>query len=271
MPRVDVAIEAARSAGAVLRRVQHADLSVEEKQSSRTSIVTAADLQSQQEIVRVIRRACPDDLIIGEEGNDGVLQTPGRWYVDPLDGTTNYAHGLPFCCTSIAYCDDGGTGIGVVHDPLRDEMFVAVREQGATCNGHPIGASVRRDLHSSVLSTQVQSDDRAVLDRYASRLRCLLGVARAVRTLGAPALALAYVACGRLDAFCEDNMSPWDTLAGALLIEEAGGRVTTFDGAARPLDGRADILASNGHLHERLVGLLQERPAVTAFERSAAS
>jgi myo-inositol-1(or 4)-monophosphatase len=256
MRRVDVAIEAATAAGAVIRSGNDSDLNIQEKDSSRTSIVTAADLRSQQAIVGVIRRTCPHDLIVGEEGIDGESASPGRWYVDPLDGTTNYAHRLPFYCASIAYCDADGVAIGVVYDPVRDDMFTAIRGRGATRNSRPIAVSTTRQLRSSLLSTQVQSDDATVLDRHTSRLRTFLGVARAVRTLGAPALALAYVACGRLDAFFEDNVSPWDTLAGSLLIEEAGGRVTTFAGACRPTDKKADILASNALLHDGLLARL---------------
>jgi myo-inositol-1(or 4)-monophosphatase len=255
--RVDVAIAAAKAAGAVLRAGHARDLAIEEKQASRTSIVTAVDLASQEAIVRVIRDACPDDAVIGEEGNDGDTRARSRWYVDPLDGTTNYAHGFPFYCTSIAYCDPDGIAIGVVYDPFRNDMFVATRGGGATHNGGRLTVSGHRELRTSLLATQVQSDDTTVLDHFAARVRRFVGVARAVRALGAPALVLAYVARGWLDAFCEDNMSPWDTLAGTLMITEAGGRVTTFSGAPRPLDRAADILASNGHLHDRLIELLR--------------
>jgi myo-inositol-1(or 4)-monophosphatase len=258
MRRVEVAIEAAKIAGSVIRSSNGAELNIQEKDSSRTSIVTAADLRSQEEVVRVIRRVCPDDLIVGEEGNDGKSTSLSRWYVDPLDGTTNYAHRLPFYCVSIAHCDADGVAIGVVYDPVRNDMFTAIRDGGATLNGRPIAVSSNRQLRSSLLATQVQSDDADVLDAYASRLRAFLGVARAVRSLGAPALALAYVACGRLDAFFENNMSPWDTLAGTLLIEEAGGLVTTFAGAARPTDDRADILATNAHLHDDMLAQFDE-------------
>jgi myo-inositol-1(or 4)-monophosphatase len=258
MRRVEVAIEAAKIAGAVIQSSNGAELNVQEKDSSRTSIVTAADLRSQQEVMRVIRRACPHDLIVGEEGSDGKRTSPSRWYVDPLDGTTNFAHRLPFYCVSIAYCDADGVAIGVVYDPVRGDMFTAVRDGGATLNGRPIAVSANHQLRSSLLATQVQSDDAEVLDRYTSRLRTFLGVARAVRSLGAPALALAYVACGRLDAFFENDMSPWDTLAGTLLIEEAGGLVTTFGGAARPTNDKADILATNGHLHGDMLARFDE-------------
>jgi myo-inositol-1(or 4)-monophosphatase len=256
--RVDVAIEAAKAAGVVLRDGHNRDLRIREKDASRTSIVTSADLKSQEEIVRVIRRACPEDLIIGEEGSDGEDQAQSRWYVDPLDGTTNYAHKLHFCCTSIAYCDATGINVGVVHDPFREDMFVAVRGGGARRNGERIVVSNRSSLRTSLLATQVQSDDPAVLDRYTARLRSFLNAVRAVRSLGAPALALAYVSCGWLDAFCEDNMSPWDTLAGSLLIEEAGGRATTFSGSSRPIDDRSDILATNGRVHQDLLDILRK-------------
>ena len=138
MRRVDVAIEAAKLAGSVIRGNTGADLNIQEKDSSRTSIVTAADLRSQQEVIRNIRRASPHDLIVGEEGRDGNSTSPSRWYVDPLDGTTNYAHRLPFYCVSIAYCDADGVATGVIYDPVRNEMFTAIRDGGATLNGCPI-------------------------------------------------------------------------------------------------------------------------------------
>lgn len=253
MQRVDIAVEAAKVGGAVLRSVRQTDLKIEEKGTSRTDIVTAADVRSQTEIISVIRRAFPNDLIVGEEGTDGDDRSTSIWYVDPLDGTTNYAHGLPFYCVSIAYCDSDGIGIGVIYDPSRDDLFVGVRNEGAALNGQKIAVSECRQLRSSLVSTQVQSSDGEVLDRHTKHLRALLGVARAVRSLGAPALALAYVACGRLDAFFEGSMSPWDTLAGTLLVQESGGRVTTFDGASRPTDGKSDILATNEHLHDDML------------------
>ena len=251
MRRLDVAIEAAQNAGSAIRTNDRADLDIQEKDSSRTSIVTAVDLRSQQEIIQTIRRAFPHDLIVGEEGSDGQSTLPSRWYVDPLDGTTNYAHGLPFYCISIAYCDGDGIAVGVVYEPMRNEMFTAVRDGGAMLNGSPITVSANTQLRSSV-----QSDDPAVLDRYASRLRTFLEVARTVRSLGAPALALAYVACGRLDAFFEADVSPWDMLAGTLLIEEAGGLATTFNGLKRSTERRADILATNARLHEQIAAKL---------------
>jgi myo-inositol-1(or 4)-monophosphatase len=269
MKRLEVAIEAAKIAGAVIGSSNSTDLSIREKDSSRSSIVTVADLRSQQEVIRTIRRAFPHDLIVGEEGVDGNGPSPSRWYVDPLDGTTNFAHRLPFYCISIAYCDADGVAAAVVYDPTRREMFTAVRNGGARLNDSPITVSPNTQLRSSLLATQIQSDDEKALDRYACRLRRFLGMARAVRSLGAPALALAYVACGRLDAFFEADMSPWDTAAGALLVEEAGGRVTTFSAAARPIDQKADILASNTLLHHDILAILIQPSDPTSGKTAA--
>ena len=267
---MDVAVEAARAAGSVLKEGRHRKLEIYEKAASRTSIVTWADLRSQEAIARVIRTAYPDDAVIGEEGTVGDTRANSVWFVDPLDGTTNYSHGLPFYCVSIAHCDVQGLAHGVVYDPFHDNLFVAARGGGATHNGHPIAVSSTLELPTSLLSTQVQSDDPIMLDRYASRSRRFVAAARAVRALGAPALALAYVACGWLDAFCEPDMSPWDTLAGTLLIQEAGGRVTTFTGTTRPLAERTDILGSNGLLHAKMLSLLEPEAGFAAGTKNKA-
>jgi len=149
MKHVEVAVEAAKIAGAAIQGGNGANLNVLEKDSSRTSIVTAADLRSQREVIRTIRQAFPHDLIVGEEGSDGSNMSPLRWYVDPLDGTSNYAHGLPFYCVSIAYCDADGIATGVIYDPVRNEMFTAVRDGGATLNGRPITVSANAQLRET--------------------------------------------------------------------------------------------------------------------------
>jgi myo-inositol-1(or 4)-monophosphatase len=262
-----VAITAARAGGEVLRAgLERADLEVVEKDASRTSIVTWADLRSQQAIVEVIQAAFPGEPIVGEEGSVGGEAGEAVWYVDPLDGTTNYAHGFPFYCVTVARCDAHGVTTATVYDPFREDLFVATRGEGACHNDEPIAVSGVADLRKSVLSTQVQSDDGEALDRYARLARGFVGAARAHRALGAPALALAYVARGWLDAFCEPDMRPWDTLAGTLLIEEAGGRVTTFDGEPRPLAERTDLLATNGLLHEQLLELVAAASSGTEHE-----
>ena len=155
MQRIDVAIEAAKIGGNVIRSGRCGNLEIREKNSSRTSIVTATDLQSQQEIVRVIQREYPTDLIVGEEGNAGETNAEWRWYIDPLDGTSNYAHDLPFYCVSISSCDHAGIAVGIVYDPLREEMFTAVRGGGANLNGRSIKVSSSQHLRTSLISTQI--------------------------------------------------------------------------------------------------------------------
>jgi myo-inositol-1(or 4)-monophosphatase len=253
---LQIAIAAAEAAGEVLRRGSRQELAFHAKDGSRTSLVTSVDLHSQEEIVRVIQKERPGDGIIGEEGTVGDPEAESVWFVDPLDGTTNYMQGLPFYCVSIAHCDARGIAHGVVYDPFHDDLFIAERGLGAKQNGSPLRTSGTALLRDSVLSTQVQSDETATLDQFARRARRFVGAARALRVIGAPALALAYVARGWLDAYCETNMSPWDTLAGTLLVQEAGGRVTTFKGNARPVRPHSSIIASNGTLHNELLKIL---------------
>jgi myo-inositol-1(or 4)-monophosphatase len=254
--RLEVAIEAARAGAAVLREGRTRAVEAREKDGSPTSIVTWADLRSQEEIARVILERNPGDAVVGEEGASGDPSGRHVWYVDPVDGTTNYAHGFPHYCVSIALRDPDGVALGVVYDPERDDLFVAARDGTPTHNGAPIRVSEVGELRRALLSTQVQSDDPDEVDRYAARVRRFAGAARASRSLGSPALSLAYVARGWLDGFCEPRLAPWDTLAGALMVERAGGRVTTFDGSARPSDRRVSIAASNGRLHAGLLNLL---------------
>jgi myo-inositol-1(or 4)-monophosphatase len=258
---LEVAIEAARAAAAVLREGRTRAVEAREKDGSPTSIVTWADLRSQEEIARVILDRNPGDAVVGEEGTSGDPSGRHVWYVDPVDGTTNYAHGFPHYCVSIAFRDAEGVALGVVYDPERDDLFVAARDGEPTHNGSPMRVSKVGELRRALLSTQVQSDDPEEMDRYAARVRRFAGAARASRSLGSPALSLAYVARGWLDAFCEPRLAPWDTLAGALMVERAGGRVTTFDGSPRPSDRRVSIAASNARLHSGLLELLYPEAA----------
>jgi myo-inositol-1(or 4)-monophosphatase len=265
-----LAIEAARAGGAVLQQGRDRNLEILEKEGSRTSIVTWADLRAQEEITRVILGRHPHHALIGEEGKAGDPAATHAWYVDPVDGTTNYSHGFPHYCLSIALRDPQGIALGVIHDPHHGDLFVGVRAGRATHNGQPMRVSGVADLRQSLLATQVQSDDPGEVDRYAQRVRRFAEAGRAVRSVGSPALALAYVARGWLDAFCEPRMSPWDTHAGALMIQRAGGRVTTFAGRSRPVDRPSSILASNGLLHESLLELLEpEVAAASEYDASA--
>jgi len=266
-----VAEEAARAGGkAVLRHLHDADLQVAYK-DGRANIVTIADTESQRAVFRVIAGAFPDHAIIGEEGTwggtgpdtgtDTDTDTAHAWYVDPLDGTTNYAHGLPFFCVSVALRSHGSTVAGAVFDPLHDELYSAARSEGAFVNGTPLRASAVTRLDRALVVAQAQTVDDGEIRAYAALVGRLMRVAGGVRSLGSPALALCFIAAGRLEAYCEYAMDAWDILAGQLILQEAGGRLTTFAGRPQATADRADIVASNGHIHDELINALKGLPS----------
>lgn len=253
---IDVAIRAAQAGGTILRAGRERAMEVQAK-GSRTSLVTWADGQSQAAIVRVVRDAYPDHAIVGEEGTVGDPTARHVWIVDPLDGTTNYAHGVPFYCVSVALREGPDVVAAAIYDPYHDELFAAERGAGATCNGAAIHVSGTAELAQALIVTELQSDDPVVIRPYVERVARFHNAARGVRAPGSPALCMCYVACGRLDAHCERGTYPWDVAAGMLLIDEAGGRVTGFDQRPIPLDRRADVLATNGRIHPALAELVQ--------------
>jgi myo-inositol-1(or 4)-monophosphatase len=211
---------------------------------------------SQAAVTAVITDAFPDHAIVGEEGVAGPAGSDHVWYVDPLDGTTNYVHGVPFWCVSVALHRPDGVVCGVVCDPLRDEIYAAARGAGATCNGEPLSVSDVDRLDGALLVAMAQSENPAIIHEYVVLYERLLNVARGVRHLGSPALALCLVAAGRLEAYVERYMDPWDILAGKLILEEAGGTLTCFDGTPLRVPELADIVASNGRIHEDLLAAI---------------
>ena len=249
-----VAEAAARAGGAILRDGQARPKDVVTK--GRTEITTWADAAAQDAIVEVIAAAFPGHRIEGEEGAVGSPDADLTWIVDPLDGTSNYAHGIPFCCVSVAVRETAGPLLaGVVYDPLRDECFAAERGRPATT-----AVSSTAELGRAVVGTGIQNDDPAAIAAFGRRLVALYGSCRGVRVLGAPALVMAYIACGRLDGMVQrDALWAWDVAAGIVLVEAAGGRVTGFDGGPPPLEGRADVIVSNGLLHDALLAVSQDR------------
>lgn len=248
---LDVAIEAARRAGAVLLDCLNQPLRIEEK-GRRADLVTQADRASERVIVDCLRAATPSAGILGEEGAAIRGSTDERWIVDPLDGTTNFAHGYPLFCVSIAYERGGEIVAGVVYAPLMDEVFAAERGAGATLNGDRISVSLIDRVADAMVCTGFKPSD---YDRNAAQFACASRHAQAVRRDGAAALDLAYTAIGRFDGFWEFDLSPWDTAAGSLLVREAGGRVTALDDAAFSLES-SSILATNGAVHDELRSLL---------------
>ena len=183
------------------------------------------------------------------------LSPPYRWIIDPLDGTVNFAHGFPMFCVSIAFEAGGVVEYGVVYDPLREELFEGRRGGGAFLNGEPIKVSAVERLDEALLATGFPYDIRERLPETLGRLGRVMAVAQGVRRGGSAALDLCYVAAGRLDGFWEENLKPWDTAAGVLMVSEAGGRISTFSGGAYELTS-PNIAVSNGALHQSLLDCL---------------
>jgi myo-inositol-1(or 4)-monophosphatase len=253
-----VATAAARAGGAaVMRRLRTAgDLEISYK-DARANLVTAADIESQRAVTATIRAAFPHHAVIGEEGTSGDPAADRVWYVDPLDGTTNFAHGLPFFCVSVALREHGRTVAGAVCDPVRDELFAASAGGGATLNGVPIGVSDIARLDRALVVAQAQTVDLDEISAYARLVERLMSVTGGVRSLGSPALTLCAIAAGRLEAYCEYTMDAWDILAGQLILAEAGGMLTLFTGQPHVTTDRADVIASNGYIHAELTDALR--------------
>jgi myo-inositol-1(or 4)-monophosphatase len=257
------ASEIAREAGARLREflVQ----GVETEYKGDVDLVTVADRTVEKLIRGRLGEVFPDHGIYGEEGTRERLEQEFRWYVDPLDGTTNFAHGIPHFCVSMGLeqrVADSGSGqdgeivAGVIYNPMLDELFSAERGKGARLNGRPIHVSPVADLAESLVATGFPSrkrhDSPNIHFYHEFTLR-----SHGVRRAGSAALDLAYVACGRYEAFWEFNLNPWDTAAGTLLVEEAGGRMSDFAGGQFRLDSR-EVLASNGRIHEELLSMFRD-------------
>jgi len=260
---LDGAVAAARAGGAVLVEGLRRPKQVELK-SERASIVTWADVTAQAAILDVIRERFPGHAVLAEEDHPGAsrveaAQPRATWLVDPLDGTSNYAHGVPFACTSVAVRDAGGLAAGAILDPFREELFTAARGGGAWLGDERLAVSAVDSPGGALVCTGIQSDDPDAIAAFGRRIVALSRECRGVRCVGSPALCLAYVAAGRIDAFLErDATFAWDVGAGALLITEAGGRIEDLDGGPLNLGpGLANVLASNGGIHAALAGIVR--------------
>jgi myo-inositol-1(or 4)-monophosphatase len=260
---VPAASAIAREAGAVLRKFFSEGVATEYK--GDVDLVTVADRTSEKLIRDRLAAAFPEHGIYGEEGTRDRLEGEFRWYVDPLDGTTNFTHGFPQFCVSLgleqrtaglAPDEDGSLVAAVIYDPLRDELFAAERGRGALLNGKPMRVSRTAELAEALTATGFPSHKRHQNPNIHFYQEFTLR-SHGVRRAGSAALDLAYVAAGRLDGFWEFNLNPWDTAAGILLIEEAGGQVTDFSGRHFRLDSR-EILASNGLIHAELLGFFED-------------
>lgn len=249
-PELKCAQNAAKKAGAAILS-QIGTVKVEEKDSSY-NLVTTADTMAQQIITDSIRATFPDDAIYGEEGNAGrpSLDVPRLWVIDPIDGTTNFAHCIPHYATSIAFAQKGTVECGCVLDIPKNELFSAQRATGAWCNGSPIRVSATNQLTQAVIATGFYYERGPIMLKTLDTMRQLyLANIQGIRRMGSAALDLCYVACGRYDGYFEYRLSPWDFAAGMLIVEEAGGSFRDSDGTAQGLHS-AGVLASNTALTE---------------------
>ncbi len=252
-------LEEARSAAHEAGRIQLASYGkpVEITHKGVINLVTEVDHACEEAIVGRLGKAFPDHAILAEEGRLSAGDSNFRWIIDPLDGTTNYAHGYPKFCVSIALEHRGRVLLGVVFDPVLGEEFSAVRGEGATLNGRPIHVSACKDLLKALLSTGFAYDIRENPDNNVDYFTAFIMAAQAVRRDGAAALDLGYTAMGRFDGFWELELKPWDVAAGGLIVREAGGRVTDFEGRDAEAEG-ARIVASNGPLHDVLLDVIRK-------------
>ena len=249
----ELAVRAARAGGAVLREAYGRVHSVRYK--GEIDLVTEVDVRAERTVTRLIRERFPSHQILAEEGTHGGDDPAHRWIVDPLDGTTNYAHGLPVFCVSIGYELEGRMAVGAIYDPSRDELFVGQAGHGATLNDAPIGVSDTDELGRALLATGFPYD-RDLLPPALAQFAALSGQTQAVRRIGSAALDCAWVAAGRFDGYWETVVRPWDVAAGGLIALEAGGEVTDLTGAPfAPEAGH--ILVSNGHLHDAIFAALR--------------
>ena len=246
-----IATEAALEVGLILKqywgKLQH----ITEK-SHPGDLVTEADKASEARILEILREKVPDHPILSEE--TGLHENRAQeylWTIDPIDGTTNYAHSLPFCCVSIALLLNGTPQVGVVYNPFMKELFHAVKGQGAFLNDVPLSVSKNETLAKSLLATGFPYNRNTNLNNNFKEFVQLTNLTQGVRRIGAAALDLAYVAAGRLDGYWESGIKIWDIAAGALIVEEAGGRISDYN--ETPLDlGSGRVLASNGLIHSAL-------------------
>lgn len=252
----ETAQAAATVAGDILSDYFRSGVNMRTKSAS-VDLVSDADVNAERAIAAVIREQFPKHSILGEEENSDDLNAEHLWIVDPLDGTTNFAHGIPHFAVSIAYYRDGIPAFGVIFNPIRNEWYVAEKGKGATANGIPIHVNNHADLNETLVGCGFYYDRGEMMEQTLAALsRLFRRQIHGIRRMGTASLDLAMVACGQFGAYFEYQLSPWDYAAGRLLIEEAGGRVTDCDGSALPL-AKTTILASNGALHDQVLRLVR--------------
>jgi len=251
---LDFAINKAKMAGEILLENYNKEFSIAYKGAGPHNLVTEIDLKSEKFIVDAIKTKYPDHCILAEEDGECGTKSPYRWIIDPLDGTTNYAHGYNFFAVCIGLEVDGEIVLGVVHAPYFKETFYAEKDKGAFLNDKPIHTSTETEVSKSLLATGFSYKEKTHNIPYFQEL---LLKSRAIRRCGSAALDICYVAAGRLDGFWEFGLGPWDIAAGKIIVEEAGGRMTSLNGSPVVLDDQK-VLATNGGIHEEMTGFFQD-------------
>lgn len=255
LPYLDIATEAALAGGAVLR--QHLGHLTNIRSKGTGNLVTEADEASEKTVLNILQRHFPNHAYLGEEsGFHRATQQDFCWVIDPLDGTTNFAHGVPFFAVSVSLLIAGQPQVGVTYLPVADELFRAATGCGATLNRQAIHVSETQQLPEALLATGFPYERRTLPDNNYREFMHLMNLCRDLRRPGSACLDLAYVACGRFDGFWEQHLGTWDISAGVVLVQEAGGQVSALDG--QPVDVQTGaILATNGHVHPAMVAALQ--------------
>jgi myo-inositol-1(or 4)-monophosphatase len=256
---LDIASEAALAAGAILQD-KFGNLENIQNKGRPGDLVTEADQAAEEMILKILERHFPEHQILAEEsGIIGGNESKYLWAIDPLDGTTNYAHGYPVSAVSIGLAINTVPSVGVVYNPFRNELLRAAKGYGATCNRRPIKVSQAVELQDSMLVTGFAYDRRETTDNNYAEFCYLTHLTQGVRRSGSASIDLTDVACGRLDGYWERGLSPWDITAGIVILQEAGGKVTAYDGS--PIDVNSGrLLATNGLIHDSLSKALTETP-----------
>lgn len=253
----ELAISIAYQAGEILRKNIGKITADDVEDKLPFDYVTEIDKACEQLIIDSIKKNFPDHEILAEESGKNQNNHSFRWIIDPLDGTTNFIHGYPHSSISIALQKDDEVILGVIHDPYRDELYFAEKNNGAYCNGRPIQVSRQTNVNNCLIATGFPFKSRHLLDQYWQVLSSIFMEVSGIRRTGSAALDLAYVACGRFDGFWELKLSPWDVAAGAIIIEEAGGKITDFEGKKNHI-WSGDVIASNSIIHDFMMSKVQK-------------
>ncbi len=253
-----IAILAAKQGGAILLDYAKKGFQIHKKEQA-INLVTEADIHSEKAIIATIRHAFPEHQILSEE--QGLQDIPAhatKWIIDPLDGTTNFAHGFPMYNVSIGVEHEGTCILGVIYDPTRDELFLGQQGHGATLNKTPIHVSATPELSEALLVTGFAYDVHTATDNNFKEFGAFTLRARGMRRTGTAAIDLCYIACGRFDGFWELQLHPWDTAAGKIIVEEAGGTITNYIGEPYSIYGNT-LLATNGLIHQEMIEVLHNQ------------